>query len=441
MSDLVAARVEMALSLAFHIVFAVMGIAMPLFLVIAEALHARTKDDAYLALTKRWAKGTAIFFAVGAVSGTVLSFELGLLWPGFMGQWGAAIGLPFALEGFAFFAEAIFLGIYLYGWERVPARLHVLAGVLVALSGLLSAAFVVVANAWMNAPCGFRLDAAGKIVELDPLGALASPAALHEIVHVALSTYVAAGFAVAGVNAFLLLRDAKNELARRALAIGLTVGGGAALLLPLSGHVSAQRVAQYEPAKLAALEGQFATERGAPLRIGGFPDPERHETRFAIEIPRGLSFLAFEDFSAEVRGLDSFPKEDVPDTRIVHPAFQLMVAIGSWLSLLALLALGLHFVKKKKPWESRLLLRLLALSTPLGFVAVEAGWVVTEVGRQPWIVHGYLRTKDAVTPVHGLWLEMLAFLGVYIVLAFVVWKLGRWHLGAGATPVEAVSHA
>src|SRR5947209_6016839 len=172
MNDLLAARSQMAMSLAFHIIFAAIGIAMPLLMVIAEWKWLRTKDEAYLALTKRWAKGTAIFFAVGAVSGTVLSFELGLLWPRFMGDWGAAIGLPFALEGFAFFAEAIFLGIYLYGWDRVPPRLHALAGVLVALSGVLSAAFVVMANAWMNAPCGFRLDEAGRIVELDPLAAL-----------------------------------------------------------------------------------------------------------------------------------------------------------------------------------------------------------------------------------------------------------------------------
>lgn len=431
MSDLVAARLEMALSLAFHIVFAVMGIAMPLFMVIAEFQNLRTKDDGWLHLTKRWAKGTAILFAVGAVSGTVLSFELGLLWPRFMGDYGAVIGLPFALEGFAFFTEAIFLGIYLYGWERVSPKLHLAAGVVVAASGLASAAFVVMANAWMNTPVGFRLEN-GKVVDVDPLGALASPAAFHEILHVALSTYVAAGFAVAGANAWFLLADPTKKMARRALAVGLWVGGVASLLLPISGHISAQKVAKYEPAKLAALEGHFETEKGAPLRVGGFPDIEARKTRFAIEIPYGLSLLAFDDPNAEVRGLDSFPRDEQPDPRIVHVAFQVMVGLGSWLSLLAVWAGFERFWRKRAPWDSKLLLRALVVSTPLGFLAIEAGWVVTECGRQPWIVKGFMKTKDAVTPVTGLGVELLAFLGVYVVLAFVVVKLGRWHLGAGS---------
>ncbi len=431
MSDLVAARLEMALSLGFHIIFAVMGIAMPLFMVIAEIASLKTGDPVYLALTKRWAKGTAIFFAVGAVSGTVLSFELGLLWPTFMGQWGSIVGLPLALEGFAFFAEAIFLGIYIYGWERVRPSLHAFAGVLVAFSGVASAAFIVLANAWMNTPAGFVFQD-GKVVSTDAIAALTSPAAFHEVLHVVLSTYVAAGFGVAGVNAYFLLKDPRNEIARRAVTIGFTIGGAAALVLPMSGHLSAQKVAEHEPVKLAALEGQFATEKGAPLRIGGFPDVEKRETRFAIEIPHALSFLAFFDWNAEVKGLDAFPRDEQPDTRVVHPAFQVMVGLGSWLSLLPLYALWIRFKRKEKPWDSKLLLKALVLSTPLGYLAIEAGWVVTEVGRQPWIVHGYLKTKDAVTPVHGLELEMFAFLGVYAVLAFVCWKLGRWHLAAGA---------
>jgi cytochrome d ubiquinol oxidase subunit I len=430
-SDLVAARLEMALSLGFHIIFAVMGIAMPLFMVIAEIASLKTGDPVFLALTKRWAKGTAIFFAVGAVSGTVLSFELGLLWPTFMGQWGSIMGLPLALEGFAFFAEAIFLGIYIYGWERVRPSLHAVAGVLVAFSGVASASFIVLANAWMNTPAGFVLQD-GKVVSTDAIAALTSPAALHEVLHVVLSTYVAAGFGVAGVNAFFLLKDPANEIARRAVTIGFTIGGAAALALPMSGHLSAQKVAEHEPVKLAALEGQFANEKGAPLRIGGFPDVEKRETRFAIEIPHALSFLAFFDWNAEVKGLDDVPRDLQPDPRIVHPAFQVMVGLGSWLALLPLYALWIRYKRKEKPWDSKLLLKAMVLSTPLGYVAIEAGWVVTEVGRQPWIVHGYLKTKDAVTPVHGLELEMFAFLGVYAVLAFVCWKLGRWHLAAGA---------
>ncbi|HZV00985.1 MAG TPA: cytochrome ubiquinol oxidase subunit I [Planctomycetota bacterium] len=428
MSDLVAARLEMALSLAFHIVFAAFGIAMPLFMFVAEAFHLRTGEPSYVALTKRWAKGTAIFFAVGAVSGTVLSFELGLLWPGFMGGFGSVIGLPFALEGFAFFTEAIFLGIYLYGWDRVSPRLHCAAGGIVALSGLASAAFVVMANSWMNTPAGFRLDAAGKVVDVDPVAACLNPAAFHEIVHVLLSSYCACGFAVAGVNAWIVRRDPANALAKRALQIAFGIGGGAAILLPLSGHYSAQKVAVLEQEKLAALEGQFATEKGAPLRIGGFPDVAARTTRWAIEIPKGLSFLAFFDPNAEVKGLDAFAPDDQPDPRIVHPAFQLMVGLGSWLAALAAGAVLLRLWKKKDPWQVPPLLLALALSTPLGFAALEAGWVVTEAGRQPWIIKGVLRTRDAVTPVQGLPLELVLFVLVYVVLAFVVYKLGRWNL-------------
>ncbi len=439
MSDLVAARLEMALSLAFHIVFAVMGIAMPLFMVIAEIQNLRTGDPTWLHLTKRWAKGTAIMFAVGAVSGTVISFELGLLWPRLMGDFGSVIGIPFALEGFAFFTEAIFLGIYLYGWERVSPRLHVAAGVVVALSGVASAAFVVTANAWMNVPSGFRMEG-GKVVDVQPFAPLGSPAAFHEILHVVLSTYAAAGFAVAGVNAWFLLKDPASKIAQHAVVVGLSVGGVAALLLGPSGHISAQAVAKLEPVKLAALEGHFKTEKGAPLRIGGFPDLERRETRFAIEIPYALSILAFDDPKAEVKGLDDFPRDEQPDPRIVHLAFQVMVAIGSWLMLLAVYAAFLRFVRKKKPWESKLLLRALLVTSPLGFVAVEAGWVVTECGRQPWIVKGVMKTADAVTPVKGLELELLAFLGLYVVLALVVVKLGRWHLFVSADAPES-SHA
>src|SRR5215212_4091672 len=260
MDDLLAARSQMAMSLAFHIIFASIGIAMPLLMVIAEWKWLRSKNEIYLMLAKRWAKGTAILFAVGAVSGTVLSFELGLLWPGFMGYAGSIIGMPFSLEGFAFFTEAIFLGIYLYGWTRVPPRAHLFAGAMVAFSGALSGIFVVIANAWMNAPTGFRL-VDGKFVDVDPIAAMMNPAAFPQTLHMTLAAYAATGFAVAGIHAFLLLRDRENLFHRRALAIALAVGGCAALLQPLSGDLSARAVAEIQPVKLAALEGQFKTER------------------------------------------------------------------------------------------------------------------------------------------------------------------------------------
>jgi len=418
MSDLLAARSQMAMSLAFHIIFAAVGIGMPLLMVIAESRWLRTRDEVYLTLAKQWAKGTAILFAVGAVSGTVLSFELGLLWPGFMRYAGAIIGMPFSLEGFAFFTEAIFLGIYLYGWKRVAPWVHWLAGVLVALSGALSGIFVVMANAWMNSPAGFRIEN-GVPVDIDPIAAMFNPSWFQQALHMTIAAYLATGAAVAGIHAFMLLRDRANLFHRRALGIALAVMVVAAVLQPLSGDHSAKVVATTQPAKLAALEGQFATERCAPLRIGGLPDPQARATRFAIEIPCGLSFLGYGDPQAEVMGLDAIPPQDQPNPVIVHLAFQIMVGAGLALAAAGLWAALLAWRKRGLP-DNRWLLRALVAAGPLGFIAIEAGWVVTEVGRQPWIVYGLVRTADVVTPMPGLVVPFVTFTLLYIFLAIVV---------------------
>ena len=418
MSDLLAARTQMAISLGFHILFSVVGIAMPVLMVIAEDRWIRTRDQASYLLARRWAQGTAILFAVGAVSGTVLSFELGLLWPRFMAFAGPIFGMPFSLEGFAFFVEAIFLGIYLYGWDHVPPRAHWAAGVLVALSGAISGIFVVLANGWMNTPAGFRM-VDGRAVDVDPWQAMNNPAAPTEAVHMTLAAYVAVGFAVAAIHAWRLLSEPDNLFHRRAMAIALWVGGVAALLQPLSGDFSARQVAEHQPVKLAAMEGQFTTERGAPLRIGGWPDVEAERTRGAIEIPYGLSILAFHDPHAEVKGLTSVPRADWPPVHVVHVAFQVMVGCGTALGGVAALGGVLAWRRRGLP-DQRWYLRTLVPCGPLGFLAVEAGWMVTEVGRQPWIVHGVLRTADAVTPMPALVVPMVTFTAIYIFLAFVV---------------------
>ncbi len=424
MDDLFAARSQMAMSLAFHILFAAAGVAMPLLMVMAEWRWLRTGDQSYLALTKRWSKGTAILFAVGAVSGTVLSFELGLLWPGFMRWAGAIIGMPFSLEGFAFFTEAIFLGIYLYGWNRVSPRMHLFAGVVVAASGAASALFVVIANGWMNTPTGFRLEN-GQPVDIDPLAALMNPAAFGQSVHMLLAAYAATGFAVAGIHAFLLLRHHRSSFHRHALEIALLVGGIAALLQPISGDIVGQVVAKYQPAKLAAMEGQFKTEKGAPLRIGGWPDEATGTTSYALEIPYGLSLLAFHDPHATVKGLEEFPREHWPPVAIVHISFQIMVASGTAMMLVALWAAWLKW-RKHTLLDARWFLWAVVLAAPLGFVAIEAGWIVTEVGRQPWIIYGILKTADAVTPMLGLQIPFITFTLLYIFLAvIVVWLLFR----------------
>ena len=424
LSDLLAARSQMAVSLAFHIVFAVIGIGMPMLMVVAERRFQTTGDAAYLELAKRWAKGTAILFAVGAVSGTILSFELGLLWPGFMRFAGPIIGMPFSLEGFAFFLEAIFLGIYLYGWDRISPRAHLFAGILVAVSGALSGVFVVIANAWMNTPTGFRL-VDGAAVDLDPLAAMANPAAFTQTLHMTLAAYATTGLAVAGIHAALLLRKPGNRFHRSALSVALLVGAPAALLQPISGDLSAKHVARHQPAKLAAMEGHFETARGAPLVIGGWPDVETRETRYAVKIPSALSWLAFGDPDAEVKGLDAVPRADWPNVPFVHLSFQVMVALGTYMALVSAWAAWLGF-RRRDLVRERGLLRLLAIGTPFGFVAVEAGWMVTEVGRQPWVIHGVLRTADAVTPMPGLIVPFVFFTLLYVALAVaVVWLLRR----------------
>jgi cytochrome d ubiquinol oxidase subunit I len=358
--DLLYARWQMGLSLAFHIIFAVIGMAMPVMMVAAEVAWLRSRRPEYLDLAKRWARGTAILFAVGAVSGTVLSFELGLLWPAFMALAGPIIGMPFSLEGFAFFLEAIFLGLYLYGWQKLSPWAHVFAGVMVSIGGALSGAFVVTANAWMNTPSGFRL-VEGRIVEVDPFAAMFNPAAGAQVVHMLLAAYAAVGIAVAGIHARLLLRHPADAFHRRAFVIALVVGLPASLLQPLSGDWAGRVVARTQPAKFAALEGQFATEAYAPLRIGGIPDLDARETRYALEVPGGLSFLAHGNPAAPVTGLNDIPRDLWPPVTAVHLAFQVMVGIGSWLAFLALWAALLWW--RGRLFDSRLFLRAMAVST------------------------------------------------------------------------------
>ncbi len=418
MEDLLAARAQMAMSLAFHIIFASVGIAMPLLMVIAEGMWLKTKDETYLTLAKRWSKGTAIMFAVGAVSGTVLSFELGLLWPTFMAYAGPIIGMPFSLEGLAFFIEAIFLGIYLYGWERVPKSVHWCAGVMVLIGGMLSGIFVVTANAWMNTPVGFSV-VEGKVTNIDPIAAMLNPSSFSQALHMTLAAFLAVGFAVAGIHAYFLRRNPNNPFHRKAFAIALCVGGVVALLQPISGDISAKRLAKHQPIKLAAMEGQWETERGAPLRIGGIPDEEAEVTRYAIEIPKALSFLAHFDFNAEIMGLKDVPREDRPPVAIVHFAFQIMVACGMVMIVAGILGGWLAWRQKGLPVNSWYL-RFVTYCTPLGFIAIEAGWTVTEVGRQPWIIYGYMRTAEAVTPMPNLVVPFIGFTILYIFLSIIV---------------------
>lgn len=427
MTDLMFARSQMAMSLGFHILFAVVGIGMPLLMVLAERKWRKTRDAVWLDLAKRWAKGTAIMFAVGAVSGTVLSFELGLLWPEFMLHAGPIIGMPFSLEGLAFFLEAIFLGIYIYGWDRVGERLHAFAGVMVLVSGALSGIFVVTANAWMNTPAGFTLAPDGSLIDVDPIAAMLNPAAFTQTLHMTLAAFLTLGFAVAGLHAWRLRKHPDSDFDRRAYRLAFGVGAVFALLMPISGDLSAKHLAEHQPVKLAAMEGHWETGPCAPLLIGGVPDEEDEVTRYAIEIPCGLSLLAHFDPDAVIMGLKDVPPEDRPPVAVVHFAFQIMVGIGMLLALVGLIGL-VRWRKNGGPPMGRRFLGLVVFCAPLGFIAIEAGWVVTEVGRQPWVIHGVMRTADAVTEMTGLWLPFAAFSVLYVILGISVIVLLRRHV-------------
>ncbi|MEO5912060.1 MAG: cytochrome ubiquinol oxidase subunit I [Pelobium sp.] len=418
MDDFIAARSQMALSLGFHIIFSCIGMVMPFFMAVSHYIYLRTKDPMYRNITKAWSKGVAIFFATGAVSGTVLSFELGLLWPKFMEHAGPIFGMPFSLEGTAFFIEAIALGFYLYGWDRFNKWFHWFTGVVVGVSGLLSGILVVAANAWMNAPAGFDF-VNGEYLNIDPIKAMFNDAWFSQALHMSIAAFAATGFAVAGIHALMILRKQNILFHTRSFKIAAIFGTIAAVIQPLSGDISAKFVAKSQPAKLAAMEAHFHTEKSAPLIIGGIPDVENEKVDYAIKLPGVLSFMIHNDFNAEVKGLDQIPKENQPPIAITHYAFQIMVGLGMMMMGIAVA----YFIAlwKKKSWlQQKWLLRLFVIATPLGFIAVEAGWTVTEVGRQPWIINGVMRTADAVTPMPGIAYSFYLFTAVYVSLSVIV---------------------
>ncbi len=431
MEDLLAARLQMALSLGFHIVFACIGMTMPILMAFSEWKWLRTKKQVYLDIAKAWSKGVAIFFAVGAVSGTVLSFELGLLFPGFMEHAGAIIGMPFSWEGTAFFVEAIALGVFLYGWNKLNKWVHWMSGIVVGISGVLSGIFVVSANAWMNSPAGFTWEN-GKASNIDPVAAMFNDAWFSQALHMTLAAFVATSFAVAGVHAYLLIRNRKNLFHQTAVKMALSFGAVAALLQPLSGDFSAKDIAQRQPAKLAALEALYKTSKPADLVIGGIPNDKEERVDYAIHVPGFLSFLAHGNFDAEVIGLDQFPEDERPPVLIPHIAFQIMVGIGFLLALAGLLFLVFSIVGKRM-LNKRWWLMFIAFLTPMGFIAVEAGWVVTEVGRQPWIIYGIMKTKDAVSPMPGLQYSFYTIAFVYLMLTVILVWLMRRQIGGIAT--------
>ncbi len=383
MPDLLAARAQMGTSLAFHIIFASLGVGLPLLLCIAEGLALWHKDTGWMTLTRRWTKAFALLFAIGAVSGTILSFEIGLLWPTYTKFSGSIIGLPFALEGFAFFLEAIFLGLYLYGWERLSPRAHWLCSFPLWISGAFSAWFIVSANAWMNTPAGFEIHN-GQVTGINPLQAIFNPSTPYETTHMLLAAYVATGFGVAAVYALQILRGKRESYYRKGLVLALALG-----------------------------------------------------------VPALLSILGKGDPHATIIGLDKFAPQDQPDPFFVHPSFDGMVGSGFFLLFIAGVFWLLYFRGKRVVPENRLLLWGIVLAGPLSFIAIELGWMVTELGRQPWVIYNILRTQDAVTTAPGLDISFAIFSGIYVVLAItltvLLLRLARSPLPKQEWPVLASS--
>jgi cytochrome d ubiquinol oxidase subunit I len=442
---LLQARQMQALSFSVHIPLVCFGIAFPAMILLVEWYYLRSGDELYRTLARRWTRIMVALFAVGVITGTILSFEMGLLWPNFTSTFGSVFGLGFAIEGFSFFLEAIFLGIYVYGWDRLSPRAHFLSGIPIAIVGFTGSLMVIAVNAWMNHPSGFRLQG-GKAVDVHPLTALFANSFLWpELVHMYIAGYIVTGFLLSGAYAIGRLRGRWGRYERIALAIPLTIAAFASPVQVLIGDWAAREVAVSEPVKLAAIEGLGQTTKGAPEHLlGWYTDGQ---VKYGIRIPKMLSLLAFHNPDATVKGLDTVPESQRPPVNVVRVSFQLMVGIGTMLALLGGLYLFVRVRRKRLP-ESVWFYRALALAGPASVVALIAGWVTTEVGRQPWVVYRVMLTSQAVTGARGIPVGYatlaLVYLGVAVGVVWILRRLARAPLDAeedGPPPAPASTPA
>jgi cytochrome bd ubiquinol oxidase subunit I len=427
---LLQARQMQSLSFAAHIPLVCFAIAFPAMVLFAEWIHLRTGDELYRTLAKRWSRVMVALFAVGVVTGTILSFDFGLLWPNFTATFGSVFGLGFAIEGIAFFMEAIFIAIYVYGWDRLSPRAHFLSGIPVAIAGVVGSAMVIAVNGWMNHPTGFRLSG-GQAIDVHPVKALfVNSYFWHELVHMYLAGYMVTGFLVAGVYAFGRLRGHWGRYERAALVIPLTVAALASPAEVLVGDWAGRAVAESQPAKLAAIEGLPHTQRGAPEHLLGWYTDD--QVKYGVRIPKLLSLLAYHEPNATVKGLDAVAADERPPVNLVRVSFQLMVAIGILLALFGVIYLVVRAKRRRLP-ESPWFYRFLVAAGPLALAALICGWVVTEVGRQPWVVYHVMRTSDSVTGAGGIPVGYATLVVVYVGLAIAVaWILRR----LAAVPLE-----
>ena len=442
----------MAFTLAYHIILVPLGVAFPLLTVLMEGIGLRRHDPAALRLARRWSVVMAVQFAVGAVTGTILSFEFGILWPRMMGRFGDVFGIGFAIEGVAFFLEAIFIGIYLYGWKRLPPRLHYGLGWVLPPAGVLGAFGVIIANSWMNTPSGFRLGPDGRPVDVDVLGAIFTPALGYEFWHLIVALYMTAGFAVASVYAVGWLRGRRDHYHRLGFTVPFTMG---AILAPVQfvvGDIATRAVFEGQPAKFAAMEITWKTQGHNPEVVGGLLQGDG-TVQLGLSIPALDSVLAGFSPGTVVRGLSSFNPDARPgviEANIVHVAFDVMVGLGSIACLLTLWY-AVALLRRRDLPRSLWFWRGAALAGVGSYLGIEAGWVTTEVGRQPWIVYGLMRVTDAVNPVDPVyvWTMLGGLLVLYAVIAFffvaVLLRLSAgWRLedeGSGAATMPAPEEA
>ena len=431
-SNLLAARSQMAFTLGFHILLVPLGLCLPLFALIANAYGLRHDDRDALRLARRWSQAMGVLFAVGAVTGTVLSFELGLLWPGMLGRFGDVFGLPFAIEGIAFFLEAIFIAIYIFGWDRLPPRAHLWLGAPLPLFALLGALSIIAANSWMNTPQGFQLDAAGKVVAVHPWAAIFTPALRHELVHFILAALLVAGFVVSSVYAIGMLRGRRDRLHRLGFLIPFSIASVATPLQMVVGDQAVRQIVKLQPVKFAAMEMVAETATHVPERLGGHM--RDGVPTGGLAIPDLASFLTGMHADTRIVGLDTVPPADRPPATVVHLSFDVMIGAASALALLSVWFLFVWWRKRdlpRTPW----FLRACAVAGLVAYAALEAGWVLTEVGRQPWVVYGFLRTAEAVTRARGIWGSFAVVVAIYgvvgLALLMVLRALSRrWRAGA-----------
>jgi cytochrome d ubiquinol oxidase subunit I len=448
--ELFPAREQMAVSLGWHIILACFGVAFPTMIFVMHRRGIRRNDLTALRLAKRWSKVSAVLFAIGAVSGTVLSFEMGLLWPGLMGRFGDVLGLPFAVEGLSFFVEAIFMGIYLYGWDRMRPRVHLMMLLPMATAGIVGTFSVVSVNAWMNNPTGFTIRD-GAVADVDPMAAMFNDMSWLQFLHMWVGAFMLVGLVVSGVYASGMLRGRTDRHHRLGFTVPFAFASVATLLQPLIGHVLGLQVGGMQPTKLAAWELNPVTEHGpAAEKLGGVLI-DGH-VRWALAIPKIGSWISTGSWDGSVPGLDTVPKSDLPPVNLTHWSFQLMVGIGSLLAVVVVL----FWLARRRGHDllgNRWFLRFSVIAGPLAILALELGWITTEVGRQPWTVWKVLRTADAVTRNSGIWWTYVGVLvlytgmtiGAYVVLRSMArrWRANEEDLPSpygpdvvGAAPAE-----